>query len=352
MAMSIDTIANCVNRAAVVGRSSYVSFNSNASSVGMVGGIVGCMAGKAENCENYGTVVSDNYAGGIAGNLTGGRTNTYAQAYVSLENCRNYGEVYGNEDLVSATETSGHAGGIVGNSGGGDTAGCDGGIIAGCINFGKVRASGAAGVVYQAREGTRIKHCANRNEIAATLVSVGLVGQIDWGGCSLESSYNAGRVTLTGEGGETAVAYPIAGLLKTFLGNSRATPYKSVITTAPCAPLRGQCSCRFKYKHDPRATVLRLLFFATGEPAYKMGSWYDLRWKQNIPEPYEEGKIPEDYPNITGTRIVSYITHYCCHTDETNKKAHKKSFYSNLTEDITDEHTQTKKASVRTATRI
>ena len=52
MAMSIDTLTNCVNRAAVVGRSSYVSFNSNASSVGMVGGIVGCMAGKAENCEN------------------------------------------------------------------------------------------------------------------------------------------------------------------------------------------------------------------------------------------------------------------------------------------------------------
>lgn len=132
MAMSIDTLVNCINRATVVGRSSSVSFNSSASSVGMVGGIVGCMAGKAENCENYGTVISDNYAGGIAGNLTGGRTNTYAQAYVSLENCRNYGEVYGNEDLVSASETSGHAGGIVGNSGGGDTAGCDGGIIAGC----------------------------------------------------------------------------------------------------------------------------------------------------------------------------------------------------------------------------
>ena len=94
MAMSIDTIANCINRAAVVGKSSYVSFNSSASSVGMVGGIVGCMAGKAENCENYGTVISDNYAGGIAGNLTGGRTKTYAQAYVSLENCRNYGEIY------------------------------------------------------------------------------------------------------------------------------------------------------------------------------------------------------------------------------------------------------------------
>ena len=86
MAMSIDTIANCVNRAAVVGRSSYVSFNSNASSVGMVGGIVGCMAGKAENCENYGTVVSDKYAGGIAGNLTGGKLNSQSTIAALMEN--------------------------------------------------------------------------------------------------------------------------------------------------------------------------------------------------------------------------------------------------------------------------
>ena len=336
MVMSIDTLTNCVNRAAVVGRSSSVSFNSNASSVGMVGGIVGCMAGKAENCENYGTVISDNYAGGIAGNLTGGRTNTYAQAYVSLENCRNYGEVYGN-DFVSATETSGHAGGIVGNSGGGDTFGCDGGIIAGCINFGKVRASGAAGVVYQAREGTRIKHCANRNEIAATLVSVGLVGQIDWGGCSLESSYNAARVTLTGEGGEAAIAYPIAGLLKTFLGNSPSYTVQKCYNDSTVHPCEDNALAGANININACSSVATSVF-ATGEPAYKMGSWYDLRWKQNIAEPYEEGKIPEDYPNITGTRVVSYITHYCCHTDETNKKAHKKSFYSNLTEDIIDEH--------------
>ena len=337
MAMSIDTIASCVNRAAVVGRSSYVSFNSNASSVGMVGGIVGCMAGKAENCENYGTVVSDNYAGGIAGNLTGGRTNTYAQAYVSLENCRNYGEVYGNEDLVPATETSGHAGGIVGNSGGGDTAGCDGGIIAGCINFGKVRASGAAGIVYQARESTNIKYCANRSEVTATMVAVGLVGHIDWGGCILESSYNAGNVTLTGEGGETAIAYPIAGLLRSFLGNLPSYTVRKCYNDSTVYPCEDNVLAGANININACYSVATSVF-ATGEPACKMGSWYDLRWKQNIPEPYEEGKIPEDYPNITGTRIVSYITHYCCHTDETNKKAHKKSFYSNLTEDIIDEH--------------
>lgn len=337
MAMSIDTLANCINRATVVGKSSYVSFNSSASSVGMVGGIVGCMAGKAENCENYGTVVSDNYAGGIAGNLTGGRTNTYAQAYVLLENCRNYGEVYGNEAFVSATETSGHAGGIVGNSGGGDTFGCDGGIIAGCVNFGKVRASGAAGIVYQAREGTRIQFCANRSEVAATMVAVGLVGHIDWGGCTLESSYTAGNVTLTGEGGETAIAYPIAGLLRSFLGNFPSYTVKKCYNDSSVLPCEDNALAGANININACYSVATSVF-ATGEPAYKMGSWYDLRWKQNIAEPYEEGKIPEDYPNITGTRVVSYITHYCCHTDETNKKAHKKSFYSNSTEDIIDEH--------------
>ena len=337
MAMSIDTIVNCINRAAVVGRSSYVSFNNSALNVGMVGGIVGCMAGKAENCENYGTVISDNYAGGIAGNLTGGRTSTYAQAYVWLENCRNYGEVYGNEAFVSADETSGHAGGIVGNSGGGDTYGCDGGIIAGCVNFGKVRASGAAGIVYQAREGAKIQYCANRSEVSATMVAVGLVGHIDWGGCTLESSYNAGRVALNGKGGETAIAYPIAGLLRNHLG------YFPSYTVQKCYNDSTVYPCESNALADANINInlcysVATSVFATGEPAYKMGSWYDLRWKQNIAEPYEEGKIPEDYPNITGTRVVSYITRYCCHTDEENKKKHKKSFYSNLTKDIIDEH--------------
>ena len=336
-AMSIDTLENCINRATVAGKSSYVPFDSSASRVGMVGGIVGCMAGKAENCENYGTVISDNYAGGIAGNLTGGRTNTYARAHVSLENCRNYGEVYGNEAFVSATETSGHAGGIVGNSGGGSTAGCDGGIIAGCVNFGKVRASGAAGIVYQAREGTGIQYCANRSEVAATMVAVGLVGQIDWGGCTLESSYTAGNVTLNGKGGETAIAYPIAGLLKTFLGNSPSHTVQKCYNDSTVHPCEDNALVGSNINMTACYSVATSVF-ASGEPAYKMGSWYDLRWKQNIAEPYEEGKIPEDYPNITGTRVVSYITHYCCHTDETNKKAHKKSFYSNLTKDITDEH--------------
>ena len=112
MVMGIDSLTDCTNRAVVAGTSILPGSTSYTQKVGMVGGIAGCMAGSAEGCTNYGAVVSNTCAGGIIGNLTGGRTNTYAQAYVSLENCRNYGEVYGNEDLVPATETSGHAGAL------------------------------------------------------------------------------------------------------------------------------------------------------------------------------------------------------------------------------------------------
>ena len=337
-AMSIDTLENCINRATVAGKSSYVPFNSSASRVGMVGGIVGCMAGKAENCENYGTVISDNYAGGIAGNLTGGRTNTYARAHVSLENCRNYGEVYGNEAFVSATETSGHAGGIVGNSGGGSTAGCDGGIIAGCVNFGKVRASGAAGIVYQAREGTGIQYCANRSEVAATMVAVGLVGQIDWGGCTLESSYTAGNVTLNGKGGETAIAYPIAGIVKYFMGQYPSYTVKKCYNDNDVFPCDENNALAGANINMIECYSVATSVFASGEPAYKMGSWYGLRWKQDLPIPQEEGKIPQTYPDIIGTRNVYKNTRYCCHTDSSDKEAHKTIFYSNREGNITDEH--------------
>jgi len=174
------------------------------------------------------------------------------------------------------------------------------------------------------------------------MVAAGLVGYIDWGGCTLESSYTAGRLTLTGEGGEAAIAYPIAGLLRNFLGNFPSYTVQKCYNDSTVYPCEDNALAGANINMNACSSVATSVF-ATGEPAYKMGSWYDLRWKQNIPEPYEEGKIPEDYPNITGTRIVSYITHYCCHTDETNKKAHKKSFYSNLTEDIIDEHTPNEK---------
>ena len=140
MVMGIDSLTDCTNRAVVAGTSILPDSTSCTQSVGMVGGIAGCMAGSAEGCTNYGTVVSNTCAGGIIGNLTGGRQNTFAQADVLLSFCRNYGAVY-------ADEQGGFAGGIAGNSGGYNKAGEDGGTIKACINFGRLRAYGAAGVV-------------------------------------------------------------------------------------------------------------------------------------------------------------------------------------------------------------
>ena len=154
--MSIDTLTDCTNRAVVVGASVLPDSTSYTQRVGMVGGIAGCMAGRAESCANYGTIVSNTCAGGIIGNLTGGRWNTNAQAYVLLTFCRNYGAVY-------ADEQGGFAGGIVGNSGGYDIAGEDGGTIEACINFGKIRAYGGnvcAGAFQQSAGGCADCHAA------------------------------------------------------------------------------------------------------------------------------------------------------------------------------------------------
>ena len=161
MVMGIDSLTDCTNRAVVAGTSILPGSTSYTQNVGMVGGIAGCMAGSAKGCTNYGAVVSNTCAGGIIGNLTGGRTNTYAQADVLLRFCRNYG-------AVSADEQGGFAGGIAGNSGGYDKAGEDGGTIDACINFGRIRAYGAAGVVYRARRNATVKYCANRAEVTAT----------------------------------------------------------------------------------------------------------------------------------------------------------------------------------------
>lgn len=103
MVMGIDSLTDCTNCAVVAGTSILPGSTSYTQNVGMVGGIAGLHAGSAEGCTNYGAVVSNTCAGGIIGNLTGGRTNTYAQADVLLRFCRNYG-------AVSADEQGGFAG--------------------------------------------------------------------------------------------------------------------------------------------------------------------------------------------------------------------------------------------------
>ena len=328
--MSIDTLTDCTNRAVVVGASVLPGSTYYTQKVGMVGGIAGCMAGRAESCANYGTIVSNTCAGGIIGNLTGGRWNTNAQAHVLLTFCRNYGAVY-------ADEQGGFAGGIVGNSGGYDKAGEDGGTIDACINFGRIRAYGAAGVVYRARRNATVKYCANRAEVTATQAA-GLVGYIDIGGAFLESSYNAAEIHAVESGSEPAAAYPLVYKIYTYwtglIESCTVRKCYNDSTVHPCedSALAGVSIKLTDCYNVPTET------FAGGEPAYKMISGYEYRWKQNLPLPHEEGKIPQTYPDNIGARIVYQNTHYCCHTDSVDKEAHKAFFYSNQTGDITDEH--------------
>ena len=322
---SVDTIKDCVNRATVAGKSSTTGFNTAAARSGMVGGIAGYISGSAQNCENYGTVVSDNYVGGIAGNLTG----VSGLGYLSLVNCRNYGSVY-------ADETAGCAGGIAGNSGGNDTTGNNGGLIQGCMNFGVVRGYGAAGILYHSRRYATVQFCANRGKVEATGTASGLVGYLGWSYSYLYASYNAGEVAVTGSS-ESAKAYPLAGKVHQYFSSFASHAVEKCYndsTVFPCedGALAGENITLTNCRNVPTSV------FASGEAAYNMWITGSALWRQNLEEPYEEGKIPETYPNTTGTRSVSYITHYCCHTDTTNKNAHKTTLYSNSRVDITDEH--------------
>ncbi len=323
---NIDTIKDCVNRATVAGKSTLVGFFQAADRRGMVGGIVGFASGSVKNCENYGAVIGDNYAGGIAGNLAGaGRT-----ASKSLVNCRNYGSVY-------ADETDGYAGGIAGNSGGNGDSGDVGGLIQGCMNFGEVRGYGAAGILYQSRSSATVQFCANRGNVRGVGTASGLVGYLDWPQSYLYASYNAGNVTVTA-GGESAKAYPIASGIREYYGNSFAghgvERCYNDSTVFPCedSALAGE-NITLTYCQNVPTSV-----FASGEAAYNMWITGSALWRQNLEEPYEEGKIPETYPNTTGTRIVWSVTRYCCHTDTINKNKHKTTLYSNSSGDITDAH--------------
>ena len=322
---SVDTIKDCVNRATVAGKSSTTGFNTAAARSGMVGGIAGYISGSAQNCENYGTVISDNYAGGIAGNLTG----VSGSGYLSLVNCRNYGSVY-------ADETAGCAGGIAGNSGGNDTAGNNGGLIQGCMNLGEVRGYGAAGILYHSRRYATVQFCANRGKVKATGTASGLVGYLGWSNSYLYASYNAGEVAVTGSS-ESAKAYPLAGKVHqnfSYFASHAVEKCYNDSTVFPCedGALAGENITLTNCRNVPTS------LFASGEAAYNMWITGYALWRQNLEDPYEEGKIPETYPNTTGTRSVSYIMHYCCHTDTTNKNAHKTTLYSNSRVNITDEH--------------
>ncbi len=322
---SIDTIKDCVNRATVVGKSVSIGFNSDAVRKGMVGGIVGCISGTAQNCENYGTVVSDNYAGGIAGNLTGAS----GSRYLSLVNCNNHGNVYADE----TSTVEGAAAGIVANSGGDATTENKGGLIQGCMNFGEVRGYNAAGILYNSRQNATVQFCANRGAVEAIGIASGLVGCLDWQQSYLYASYNAGTVN-----SGSAKAYPVAGSVRQHLSYFATHAVEKCYNDSTIFPCENSALAGANITLSNCQSVSTSVF-ASGEAAYKMCITGFALWRQNLENPYEEGKVAETYPTTTGTRGVSYITHYCCHTDSSKKEADKKMLYSNSSVNITDEHT-------------
>ena len=325
-----DKITDCINRATVVG---IGTGNIASSASGLVGGIVGYANSKVKNCVNYGTIVSCNSAGGVAGNVMG---NLYERGHIL--NCSNYGDVYAQSDIYPF----GSASGIAVNSGDYSQSSGYGGTIEGCVNYGYVEGGYASGVLISGAKETKVKYCANRGDVRATDIAAGLVQYIGRDGFTMEGCYNAGTVcALPYEGGEALrqLYYPIAASIFTYYSDGAATNH----TVKNCYNDQSICSAENGLTSEKITATNSFSvtpeFFATGEPAYKMGSNSSSGWRQNLPVPEEDGKSAETYPTIDGTRRVNYTTHYCCHTDSKNKEAHKQTAYTNLEKDIVDEHT-------------
>lgn len=319
-----DKITNCTNNATVVGKGSD---DLTLSSSGLVGGIIGYANNDVKNCTNNGTVVSCESAGGIAGNIMGSQ---YQQGNIIY--CANYGKVY-----AEAHSYKGYAGGIAINSGDykSTAAGC-GGSVESCVNYGYVEGYYVGGVIYRGSQNTHVRYCANRGEVKGTSFASGIITFIANGGLTMEGCYNAGTVTaLPYEGNETVTprVFPLVASVDT----SDSHNVKNCYNDETVCPSGGAIFRDGVTASDSYGVPTE--FFATGEPAYKMGSYDQKGWKQNIATPAEDGKTPETYPTTNGTRRVYEVTHYCCHTDDTNKQADKNVYYSNAYGDITDEHT-------------
>ena len=319
-----DKITGCTNYATVVGKGSG---RLNLSNSGLVGGIVGYANNDVKNCTNHGTVVSRESAGGIVGNIMG---NPSQQGNILY--CANYGSVY-----AEAHADTGYAGGIAINSGvgNGTAAGC-GGTVESCVNYGYMEGYYAGGVIYRGSQNTQVRYCANFGKVAGVTFASGVVTYMANGGFTMEGCFNAGAVTALPYEGDGTVTSRVFALVSS-VDESEPHTVKNCYNDETVFPSGGAV-----FRDGVNATNsggVTTEFFATGEAAYKMGSYNARGWRQNIATPAEEGKIPETYPTINGTRRVYEDAHYCCHVDDTNKQAHKTVFYSNVYGNITDEHT-------------
>lgn len=214
-------VEECSNYGKVDGASiSTWTTTSTYVTYGVVGGIVGQIynAGVSD-CENWGNVSGPNKNGGIAGYAYGTAAKPSA-----VTSCRNYGQVSSNTTVAVSSSSYGISvsGGIAGLAGAYGT-------FTDCVNYGSIYSgkvtvdeSGqtvvegtgtwtiAGGIVGYSNAATAsVSSCANYGSI----VGVAGTNATYFGGCAggitgfdnlattITNSYNAGEVSLTGDGG-------------------------------------------------------------------------------------------------------------------------------------------------------
>lgn len=324
-------ITACINRAAVIGKGSQVP---GSASAGLVGGVAGYVNGKVQSCVNYGTVVSRESAGGVVGNVMG---SIYDRG--TLLFCRNYGRIYA--DTTGTAD--GYAGGIAVNAGGTKYAYDYAGAIEGCVNYGYVEGRRAGGILWRGGRDVHIQYCANHGQVTATEFAAGIVENIGRDSFTMKGCYNAGKVEVlpTSEDGDTTApagsAYPFAATIYTYSTDGKPTSHtiKNCYNDKTVCPAEDDALFGEKIEATDCFSVTTD-FFATGEPAYRMGSNSGSGWRQKLPVSAEGGN---PYPSAEGSDRVYEQIHNCCHTDDANRKAHRKILYTNESGTITDPHT-------------
>jgi hypothetical protein len=237
------TIDNCSSSATVVGQGSDVGgivgrgdIVKNCSFTGSVtveyvygsrtGGVAGSVGDLIEDCRNYGTVIGNDYVGGVCG---------FVPTDASIKNCYNKGVVTGTSDYVGGVAgyvSSGlittaamyrcynagtvkgvnYVGGVVGYTASTEVAGNTGNVEAQGQYVGGVAGSGFVLRSYNKGNVTgdnivggilgllrKVDNCYNTGIISGSNNVGGLVGAANGTECELYNSYNTGNVSSGGE---------------------------------------------------------------------------------------------------------------------------------------------------------
>jgi len=193
--LSDATITNCKNYVAV-------------TAISNLGGVVGVVNGTITNCINYGTITSTSWnVGGVAGMITTSGSATGCKNFASVTSASSMGGVAG---IVQNTMTNCENYGEVTNTSTGIVGGVVGygyGTVSKCYNYGKVTGTNVAGIMCKptAAKKITISSCVNYGEIvgkpATTYASCnvgGIMSYTDTGTVIIKSTYNYGKVTLSG----------------------------------------------------------------------------------------------------------------------------------------------------------